>query len=76
VPRYGMIFEEIQQRILVDNISGTGSFMSVQLSNMFPQPVTFRTQVAVTVLLYITDVAEVVFIQIEIHALLVAVYIA
>ena len=59
-------------RILVDSTPRTGTFMSVQHANMFPQPITFRTQVAVTVLLHITDVAEVVFIQIEIHGLLVA----
>jgi hypothetical protein len=46
-----------KQTILVDDISGTGSFMSVQHPNMFPQPVTFRTQETVAVLLHITDVA-------------------
>ena len=43
--------------------------MSVLLPNMFPQSVTFRTQVAVSVFLHITDVAEVVFIQIQIHGI-------
>ena len=44
--------------------------MSVQRPNMFPQPVTFQTRVAVTVFLHITDVAEVVgFIQIQIHCI-------
>jgi hypothetical protein len=37
--------------------------MSVQLSNIFPQPVTFRTQETVAVLLHVVDVAKVVFIQ-------------
>jgi hypothetical protein len=40
---------------------------------MFPQPVTFRTKVAVTVFLHITDVADVVFIQIQIHGIFKAV---
>jgi hypothetical protein len=31
-------------RILVDNISGTGPFMSVQHPNMFPQPVVVDVQ--------------------------------
>ena len=43
--------------------------MSVQPPNMFPQPVTFQTRVAVTVFLHITDVAEVVFMQIQIHCI-------
>jgi hypothetical protein len=43
-------------RILVDNISGTGPFMSVQHPNMFPQPVTLGTQETVALLLHITDV--------------------
>jgi hypothetical protein len=60
-------------RILVDDISGTGPFMSVQLSNIFPQPVTFRTQETVAVLLHVVDVAKVVFIQVQIHGLLVTV---
>ena len=48
--------------------------MSVQRPNMFPQPVTFQTRVAVTVFLHITDVAEVVgFIQIQIHCIFKAV---
>jgi hypothetical protein len=51
-------------RILVDDISGTGPFMSVQLPNMFLQSVTLGTQETVAVLLNITDVAEVVIIQI------------
>jgi hypothetical protein len=58
-------------RILVDDISGTGSFMSVQCPNMFPQPGTFRTQETVAVLPHITDVAEMIFIQIQINSLLV-----
>ena len=58
-------------RILVDDISGTGPFMSVQLPNMFPQSVTLGTQETVAVLLNITDVAEVVIIQIQIDGLLV-----
>jgi hypothetical protein len=40
---------------------------------MFPQPVTFQTRVAVTVFLHITDVAEVVFMQIQIHCIFKAV---
>ena len=43
--------------------------MSVQRPNMFPQPVAFATRVAVTVFHYITAVAEVVFIQIQIHCI-------
>jgi hypothetical protein len=48
--------------------------MSVQHPNMFPQPVTFRTQVAVTVLPHITHVAEVLFVQVQIHGVVVLVW--
>jgi hypothetical protein len=47
--------------------------MSVQRRNMLPQPVTCQTRVAVTVFLHITDVAEVVFMQIQIHCIFKAV---
>jgi hypothetical protein len=54
-------------RILVDDISGTGSFVSMQHPNTFPQSVTLGTQETVAVLLHVVDVAEMVFIQVQIH---------
>ena len=47
--------------------------MSVQRPNMFPQPVTIRTQETVAVLLHITDVAEVLLVQVQVHGLPVAI---
>jgi hypothetical protein len=37
----------------------------VQLPNMFPQPVTLGTQETVALLLHITDVAEVLIVQVQ-----------
>jgi len=71
--KYGLCCMVHTTRILIDNTPRTGPFMSVQRPNMFPQPVTFRTQETVTVFLHITDVAEVLLVQVQMHGLLVAV---